>query len=383
MKKYIFTNRGNDTTTSETVCVIAFCIFTFSFLFFYQSDILTMEQHILSGGLTKYNKTIGSIIITALLYLLHLGLDEATGKCVRYPALTYLPSAILLAMLTDVNPDIEYGYDLGKWSWILPLFLIIYGIVLYYAANRIDSSDSESNMNHYQQISVNLLILLCTFLCVGCLSNSNRTFHKRMEIDNLIAQHKFKDALAVETMPTDNDSNITMLRAFALAKESMLGDKLFEYRPKGGSDALLPYKRTKCLIASNNEIYNFIAKPVKQQMRPMKYLVWMKNHRLAKKPLRDYMLCGLLLDKQIDLFVKELMNEKNIELKKLPKHYKEALILYNHIRTTPIVTYNNVIMDADYLDMQTIMRSSYNKAMTKAKAEKSFGNTYWYYFFYE
>ena len=150
----------------------------------------------------------------------------------------------------------------------------------------------------------------------------------------------------------------------------------------GGSEALLPNGTTvKSLLLPRYEIFRFGAKPAVEKMGVTQYLKWMKKHRYAKKPLRDYLLCAYLMDRKIDLFVKELVDDKETEFEKLPKHYREALILYNHIRSNPMVSYHNDIMDTDYTDMQNILRSVTNKKEAMSMAGKSYGNTYWYYYF--
>lgn len=381
MTKSIFTNRGNDTWIAEIACAIVFCIFTFAYLFFYQADLLTMEQHVLSDGLTKYNRTIGAVIITAILLLLQQGVDAATKRTIKMPALTYFPPAMLLAMLTDISPSIDHGYSIGKWAWLAPLLLTAWGVAAYASARHKDS-DSPKQKTIVQTIWENILAMTALYIFIGATANTDRVFHERMKMEVMVAEGKYKDALNVKTSKADKDSTITMLRAYALAREGKMGERLFEYRVYGGSEALLPNGTTvKSLLLPRYEIFRFVAKPAVEKMGVTKYLKWMKKHRYAKKPLRDYLLCAYLMDRKIDLFVKELVDDKETEFEKLPKHYREALILYNHIRSNPMVSYHNDIMDTDYTDMQNILRSVTNKKEAMSMAGKSYGNTYWYYYF--
>lgn len=41
----------------------------------------------------------------------------------------------------------------------------------------------------------------------------------------------------------------------------------------------------------------------------------------------------------------------------LPKHYKEALILYRHRYSNPAVVYDNAVTNADYQDFQKLSAS--------------------------
>jgi hypothetical protein len=40
----------NSTVIMMVICTIVFMVFTFCYLFFYQNDILAVEQHVLSWG---------------------------------------------------------------------------------------------------------------------------------------------------------------------------------------------------------------------------------------------------------------------------------------------------------------------------------------------
>lgn len=383
MTKSIFKRRSNDTAISGIACAIVFCVFCFIYLFFYQEDLLTMEQHILSGGLTKYNATAGAIIITALLMIVQQGIDNATGKCIEYPALTYFPSALLLAVLTDISPDVDKGYHLGKWTWLAPALAIVFCAMAYASASTKESNETQERDTAVQKLWNNMLIIAALLLFTCTTANTDRTFHTRMRIENLIANGLYREALKVRSTNAEKDSTATMLRFYALAKEGKLGEKLFEYKPYGGSAALLPNgKSTRCMICSNNEILRFVAEPAVQEMGTMKYLTWMRKHGFAKRPLLDYLLCAYLLDKKIDLFAKEIAKMKVQNYSKLPKHYKEALILYNHIRSTPRIEFKDDIMDADYQDMIATARSSTDKATAKALTDKAYGNTYWYYYYF-
>lgn len=78
---------------------------------------------------------------------------------------------------------------------------------------------------------------------------------------------------------------------------------------------------------------------------------WMKKHRLKYRLSKEYELCALLLDKKLDEFVRKLV--KYHELTKLPTHYKEAILLYCHLRTHPIVEFHDNVMDADFSDYRS------------------------------
>lgn len=362
---------------------VVFCVFSFIYLYFYQADLLTMEQHVLSGGLTQYNRLVGAILLTVLLYILQFTIDVLTKRSIKYPALTFFPSAMLLAMLTDVSPHIDQGYSIGKWGWLAPLLLVAFALVAYASACMLGNNDGPERKSQAQILWENLLVMAGTMVFVCATANTNRTFHDRIKIDNLIAQGRYEEALEVRGNETDADSSSTMLRAYALSKRGQLAERLFEYDVCGGSDALLPNgTTTKCMIYSDTLIFRHVAEPMKQRCKAITFLKWMKKHGYAKKPLEDYLLCGYLMDKDLDGFARELAKDKNLNHKSLPKAYREALTIYNHIRSNPLISYKNEVMDADYTDLQTIQKTTPSPENRKYLVRKSYGNTYWYYFLY-
>ena len=65
----------------------------------------------------------------------------------------------------------------------------------------------------------------------------------------------------------------------------------------------------------------------------------------------------------------------------LPKHYREALVLYTHLHTHRVLTYHDSVIDADYEDFLRVCRAGYTSPEAKraAMSDTYFG-TYWYYY---
>ena len=90
-----------------------------------------------------------------------------------------------------------------------------------------------------------------------------------------------------------------------------------------------------------------------QRMGAHRYLDYLYRHHLGKRPFTDYYLMALLLDKKIDTFVAILPTLYDVH-GPLPTHYREALLLYTHLRTNPSIIFHSNIMDADFQDFQTL-----------------------------
>lgn len=126
----------------------------------------------------------------------------------------------------------------------------------------------------------------------------------------------------------------------------------------------------------------------------VKSLMW-KSHRWMQEPTDsmkmqhlvyrkpdDYKLCALLLDKKLDQFVVALCKHYDVKTAKLPTHYKEALTLYIHRRSKPVIEYHDNVVDTDFQDYQQMEHKYTNRQEMQTAIRDTYGNTYWYYFDY-
>ena len=117
-------------------------------------------------------------------------------------------------------------------------------------------------------------------------------------------------------------------------------------------------------------------------MGSKRYLDYLLRHRLGKKPFADYFLSSLLLDKELDKFVYYIMKFYNVR-GLLPTHYREALLLYTHLRTNPVIIFHSTLMEADFQDFQDLENKYGNKTERKNMLRDMYGNTYSYDYFYQ
>ena len=116
-------------------------------------------------------------------------------------------------------------------------------------------------------------------------------------------------------------------------------------------------------------------------MQPMEYLETIIRNGQAKPAAADYLLCGYLIDKDLDGFVKALTKFYTVD-ESLPRHYREALVLYTHRRSKPVLVYHDSVLDVDYNDLQQMEASCATETERKGKVLENYANSYWYYFEY-
>ena len=174
--------KNSSTLNIRVMCATVFVLFSFCWLYFFQSDLLTVTQHILSGGLTKYHPLLGAIIIIVLLQLLQLIVYGITRIGKRAHALTYLPSMLVLALITDINFGSE-GRDVHDWSWFLPLIILLLWLPAMWFLHLLQELESD---NDYSLISrpvwINMLLMGLQIMCVAWMGKQKAFFRVRMQL---------------------------------------------------------------------------------------------------------------------------------------------------------------------------------------------------------
>ena len=387
---------NGSTVTIRVMCAIVFLLFSFCWLFF-QADQLAMTQHVLSGGLTQYDPVMGTLIITGLLMVLQLCINHFLRLKKRSHALTYVPSMMLLALVSEVSQQIESGDGVSPWTWVLPLLvLLVWGAVVW-VARLAQEVESDRNFTLFSRpMWINALMMAVQIICVAWIGNTNAVYHYRMQTETLLADGKYQKALEVGKESLESDANLLMLRMYALARENALGEKLFEYPITANVEQMLPTSgRTRMYYCPEDSLYKFLGGRPAEAMTPMHFLDLLERRdttlntrtpapprpRTSVSPVIDYKLCGLLIDRQIDRFAREIGKYYPLD-DHLPKHYREALVLYTHSRSNPVVVYHHAVTDEDWRNLQELESRFPNATERQGRVEDQYHGTYWYYYKY-
>ena len=379
-----YSDRKGSTYIMRMVCAILFCGFTFVYLYFYQADMLAVAQHILSGGATTYDGLIGAVIITAVLQLVQVGIFSVMPLSGNFHALTYFPSALLLALLASMEPAEGGIVGLGFAWWLAILLLLLWGGACIMLLRLPEASAWSGSPTFLLSASAwrNLLCMALLFLFIGLAGNNDAVMHYRMKAEVCLTEDDPKGATAVGRRSHEADAGLTMLRFFALAREGRLADELFKYPVCGTSGDMIPLPGgAECLLYPADSIYKFLGAKPARPMAARLYLHALLRTGLASDAVKDYLLCGYLVDRDIDAFAKALPSFYEIS-DKLPLHYREALTLYTHLRANPVVVYHNDVMDTDYEDLQRLERMHNQREARKNALHSQYAGTYWWYYEY-
>ena len=382
---YNYPLKNGSTVTIRVMCAIVFVLFSFCWLFFFQSDQLAMTQHVLSGGLTHYNALWGTLIIIAVLMLLQLIIYRIIRLNKRSHALTYVPSMMLLALVSEVSRQIESGEGVSGWIWVLPVIALLVWAGVAAVAKLVQEIESDRDFSLFSRpMWINALLMALQIICVAWIGNTNAVYHYRMQTETLLADGKYQKALEVGRRSLESDANLLMLRMYALARENALGERLFEYPISANVEQILPTSgRTRMYYCPEDSLWRFLGGRPAEAMTPMHFLDLLERRdSIVPRQVIDYKLCGLLIDRQIDRFAREIGKYYKLD-ERLPKHYREALVLYTHSRSNPVVTYHHAVADEDWRNLLELERRYPNPTERKGRVEDQYHGTYWYYYRYQ
>lgn len=387
--------KNNSTIFLNTMCAIVFALFTWCYLYFFQADIMAVAQHTLSGGVTTYNRMVGSVLITAVLVILQLVVHGFAHLRNVFHPITYLPSVVVLAMITDIDSDIDRVQSLIWWCTALPIVIVV-SLLVVFAVRLLQNK----TLSAYENVTVHtvwkaLLMFVVMFCGICGIANTDAVFHYRAKAECSLIDKDYAGALEVGRKSLESDSSLTMIRAYALACKGELGEKLFSYPVECSGNAIVPMPADSARLADGTaSAVRFQYYPLKNfyarlgacppgAMSALRYLHLLEKRGKATPMVKDYVLAIHLIDRDIDGFAKEFLkyygNPDSIG-NAMPRHYQEAMTLYSHQRTAPIVQYNNEVLETDYQDFQKLLREYPLESERKLNAFEAYYGSYWYYY---
>lgn len=180
----VTSRHGNGALTVRVVCAIAFSFVSFVYLYVFQADIIGISQHILSGGMTRYNPLVGALLITSVLMLVQLGVYAFTRLNRDFHAVTYFPSILLLTLLTSVRPETGTVAYASTWLWLTPLLLLLWGGGVYVCRQLQRLIGSRSSVGLFSRTMWrNTLTLAAFFLFAGMAGNGDERVHNASHIE--------------------------------------------------------------------------------------------------------------------------------------------------------------------------------------------------------
>jgi len=365
----------------KIVCGLLFIIFSFSYLYGLQSNLLANIQGVFSHWKTIYHPLVGAIGITLILLALQIVLNLITKWKGSLYSMSFLPFCLILGIFTHFDRGIYSGnFNFGPWIWIGPLIFVIY-LVLSLIFQFIPYNLITKKL--IPKLNVNLFILLLLFLGTILIGNTNEQFHAEMKMEQLIREGKFKEATIVDAKALKVSREMTVLRSYALARTDSLGQKLFEFPQYYRTQGLFFDDNTITTRLKNKNIFAALGgKPIGNDESTVHYLESLCNNNKGSHMALDYFLCSLLLDRQLEYFVSALDTYYEVG-GVLYKHYQEALFMYQYMHSEYEIPFENIKMSSKFKKFLALQNKyAYNSTYQKNYTRREFGDTYWWYYTY-
>ncbi len=364
------------------LCGSLFSIFSFLYLYVMQADLMTVSQHLLSMGQTAYSPLWGALVITGVLLFLQGLMHRLIVYPMRFQALYLFPSCLVLGLLTSIVPQSGWEVQLSTSWGVVLAGVFIYILVTWFSLHYPDTKNRRPSF--ISGLWVNLLILSLQCCMTIAVSNTNDIYHYRIHAERLVSQGQDSLALTIGQRSLQTDSELAAVRAFALSRTGQMGEFLFTYPQYNGSNGLLPLiTDTVDVFGWKKALYRHLGgRPGRTIRNAAHYLNSLSLYPSATDATYDYRLCACLLDKNLNHFVSLLANRQAMIADSIPRHYREALVLYSNLKPNT-VTYQDSVMECTFQEFKTHAGQFESPTERANQSRRKYGDTYWWYYFYQ
>ena len=382
MNEYIHKNYKKAARIQTVVCGFLFSIFSFIYLYVFQSDVLEALHFSLAHGKTHFAPLPSAIIITLILVLLRWGVNSLLGLKGEVRALAYFPSCLILGVLTDVGRTIYMSDYHTPWGWLLPAVLLVYFLLAFWL-RRVFRVQLNTESTPTALMNSNLVILLLLIFMTVLIGNSNRTFHRELKAEHYLRNHQYNEVLKVGKNSVEASRTLTVLRTIAMSHTGTLGEKLFEYPQYYKTDGLFFANDSSTVLRyTNDSIYYLLGvRPYNGEDR-MEFLRNICYKGTGKSTSLDYYLSALLLEKRLDSFAQAIVDFCEPD-EDFARYYKEVMLIYRDRHPDYPIQVTDSVMIQRYAEYK-VRRKDFTSAIEERnKMRREFGETYWWYFDYQ
>ncbi len=379
----------NITDRIRLACGCLFALFCFCYLYCMQNDVLAEAQYVFSDGQTRYSRFFGAVIITFSLMCVQYLVERVAHLSGRWYALTYMPSFVLLMVLTSLSRETIDNFTFGGWLWILPLFIVLYVIILRVRFRLSGESIENGDYTVSRYMWPNMLLLFIMMFVCGINAPATDVYMYELKAERLILEGEYKEASEVGRKSIPVSCRLNELRMYALARQGLLGEKLFDYPQPYGDKSLLMLDDTVTRLHkfTSKDIQESLGAWANDAVRSLDsyFSLLRSNEQTRHNPLLpDYVLCSKLLSKDMRGFyklVKEYYNLSNpTDVMKLPKAYREAMLLQaRSIGKDSLVAFADTLMLSEYRGYKTLQAADTAQNVKEALLRRDYGNTLWWY----
>ena len=362
---------------------LLFSAFSFTYLSVFQKDVMEALHYSLAQGKTVYAPWMSAVLITVVLLVLRWAVNALVGLKGPLKALSYFPSCLLLGVLTDVGHNVYHGGGISDtWGWMLPLFLVLYGVLGWLLA-RAARLWLNPEMPDIWVVNSNFmtLLMLC-FMTIG-IGNTNVHFHHELQVEEALRKQDYGRALLVAEKTMDPSRNLTALRAYAMSRQGTMGEDLFRYpQLYGAAGLLMGTSDEKALRLNADSLSVYLgAKPALGEPA-LTFFRRICEEESGNYTTLDYYLSALLLEKKLDEFVRAF-DELYTVRDSIPYYYRQALFLDSKMHPSAVTDSADVALEELWGKYQQKQQELSGQRGEANYMRREFGDTYWWYYQYK
>lgn len=367
-------------------CGILFASFSFIYLYWAHGETMRLLHAGFSPDNPLYDPLLGSLLITTVLWLLQVVLNLYTKFHRIWQAASFFPSYFLLGLLTCVRGDGSTGVFkmVFDWSWWYILIGILIYAILIFLKNRLQIP-LPAKINYRVEMVPNLIMLLIFTCMTGLSGNNDEVFHHELKTARAITSEDCQKALSVGIKSLNTSHTLSTLRFYALSQTDSLPQCLFRYPQVGLRQVFFDESDGASSIITNNDLYAYLGGVKRRSGETIPFYLRRvcRTDSTSHKAI-DYYLSALLLERQLETFVKALDTYVPDSVP-LGVHYQEALVLYCKRNPEYTDVYGNRISQTvrDRFEKYLALQAEHlHPQVERNYAFRRFGNTYWCYFWY-
>lgn len=361
---------------------IYFFLFLLLFFSVAQADSLTLVWSMCLGRAAQHHPWLWGTLLTLLL-LLPARWCVGRLRCTQHwPYTPYVLMAWLCVTLTSL-PVLTVMQSLKQAFFALLIGTIGYGVWRWKQRRRTTARHA------WETLMPRMLLLLSLSVYIGLLPATTDVEQYEMQTARLVREAPSAPLRLPGSKSLAVSQRLFAERCYALSQHpSSLPEALWHWPvPPRCSSAhlLLPHDARQSLLLPPDSLHLRLGAQPLPHEAPLAYFKRCANLQGAQPSVAaDYYLCGLLLDRHIDLFAREVAvyYKQALQAQALPHYYAEAMLLYTHLRTNPLHVYLPASLEANYLDFTAMADSLRQPQVRQNLTRYTYGETYyWYYHF--
>ena len=360
-------------------CGLLFSVFSFTYLYVFQEDLLEAFHYSLAEGRTQFSPLGTAAWLTGILLLFRWLVNRVLHLKGAVRELAYFPSCLLLGVVTSVGSSVYQGRVIqDTWMWLLPLLLVVFFGVAYVVGRFWEAYYSRS-ANEGWVVNGNLLILFLLCMMTVTVGNTEIHFHHELAVEAALKKSDYSQARKVGKKMVHPSRSLTALRAYTMSKEQTMGEHLFEYPQLYGADGLLldTLSGNRFRLTADS-LYTYLGATPQQGEKAIDYFERICREEVGSHVALDYYLSALLLERRLERFVADFEELYTVP-DSIPRYYEEALFLHDKMHLSLPQKVQNEAMEERWKAYEALKLELTGTVGEGNRMRRKFGDTYWWY----